>query len=165
MFNKKGIEANIFILIAAIIGFIILTAVFFLIYSSINLQTAKLELKTYTDAEVNNLDNELYSILFGNTNLDDLIIEGEVLDRKGEIDKEVSRALEAYKDDGRLYSFVINYQGKEKIVYGENLEADYINKIESNLRLPSLKNEFIEVKLITAFSDYSKQARYYALLA
>jgi len=165
VFDKKGIEANVLILIAAVIGFIIITAVFFLIYSAINLQTKDLELKTYSDAEVNNLDNELYSILFGNSNLDDLIIEGEVLERKEKIDAEVKKALEIYKDDGRLYSFIINYQGKEKIVYGENLEADYIDKIESSLKLPSMENEFIEVKLVAAFSDYSKQAKYYALLA
>jgi len=139
------------ILIAVVIGLFIITGVFTVIYGFLGATTGELELRSYSQAEIKTLDNELYAILFGNSSLDDLIIEGEVLERKDKIDLEVNKALRRYKGQARVYSFIIDYKDKGNILYGTDLKKNlYVKQIESSLKLPSLKNEFIEVKLLSA---------------
>ena len=165
MFNKKGIEANVILLIVVTLGLFIITGVFALVYGVLGAVEDDLKLNAYSSAEIRTLDNELYATLFGSNNLADIIIQGEVLDRKTNIDSEIEKILARYKDnkDKRLYSLVINYKDKP-LVYGEDLSPDfYPGKIESSLRLPSLKNDFIEVKLISAFPTSFHYYMYYGV--
>ena len=165
MFNKKGVEIGPIVL-GSVAALIILIFVFFGVYKAINLQTDDLLLRSYSEAEYYSVDNELHSILFGNSNLANLIIEGEVLDRKEKIDSEINKILRDYKSkNDRDYSFIINYKDKGKIVYGDDLSGSvFINKIESSLKLPSFENENIEVKLVVAFSDYTSFIIYYLVV-
>src|SRR3989338_218463 len=141
------------LLIVVTLGLFIITGIFAVIYGVLGAVEGDLNLKAYSSAEIKTTDNELYAILFGSDNLADIIIQGEVLDRKTNIDSEIEKILARYKDnkDKRLYSLVINYKDTP-LVYGEDRSEEfYPGKIESSLRLPSLKNDFIEVKLISAF--------------
>ena len=153
------------LLIVVILGLFIITGIFALIYGVLGAVEGDLKLKAYSSAEIKTLDNELYAILFGSGNLADIIIQGEVLDRKTSIDSKIEKILARYKNnkDEKLYSFVIDYKDKP-LVYGDDLSPNsYLGKVESNLRLPSLKNEFIEVRLISAFPTLFHYYKYYGV--
>src|SRR3989344_8261306 len=157
MYNKKGIEANALVLIAVVFGLIIITAIFFLIYGLISKGGKDLVLNSYSKAEVRNLDNELYAILFGKDALPILIIAGEVItEKRNSLDSEGKKAMEYYKKGDRDYSLTINYKGEDPLVYGQkDLEGNpyVLHTIESSLKLPSLKYGFIEVKLFSGVYD------------
>ena len=99
MFNKKGIEANVILLIVVTLGLFIITGVFALVYGVLGAVEDDLKLNAYSSAEIRTLDNELYATLFGSNNLADIIIQGEVLDRKTNIDSEIEKILARYKDN------------------------------------------------------------------